>query len=225
MWMNDIEYEFVTDSANKKNIARSARSTRTHNGKRGAVKFPSDYLTKKELRAMNGEVISYASLKGPMSWEEFKALPNDLKKVYITFIREKFGAPDKYIAEMFGVAQPTLALYLVDAGCASGKGCGNGNRKWAKQNFYAWQSGAEEGAVEAEVIEPEEPPVENAPVEPVDAVGAPIPDVAVSESNPIPVGGHLDFSGVDIDRIIPVLKALLAGPNINFHVSWSINAE
>lgn len=225
MWMNDIEYEFVTDSANKKNIARSAKSTRTHNGKRGAVKFPSDYLTKKELKAMSGECIQYASLKGPMTWAEFKILPNDLKKEYILWIREKFGAPDKYIAEMLGVSACTLTLYLTDAGCASGKGAGNGNKKWAKQNFLAWRSGATEGAVAEEVIEPEETPVENAPVEPLEAAEAPIPDVAVSESNPIPVGGHLDFSGADIDRIIPVLKALLAGPNINFHVSWSINAD
>lgn len=47
MRMNDIEYEFTKDVIEKKITARSARSTRTHNGKRGAVKFPSDYKTKK----------------------------------------------------------------------------------------------------------------------------------------------------------------------------------
>lgn len=224
MWMNDYEYDFVKDSQEKKVTARSASRARTHCGKSGAVRLPSDYLSKKELKAMSGEVIEYASLRGPMTWAEFKALPNDLKKEYVLWIREKFGAPDKYVAEMLGVSGATLTLYLTDAGCASGKSCGNGNKKWAKEAFYAWRSGAEEGVVEAEVIEPEEAPVENASVEPLEAVEEPIPDVAVSESNPIPVGGSLDFSGADIERIIPVLKALLAGPNINFHVSWTIDA-
>jgi hypothetical protein len=217
MWMNDYEYEFIKDSQEKKVTARSARSTRTHCGKSGAVRLPSDNLTKKELKAMSGEVIQYASLSKPMTWVEFKALPNDLKKEYVLWIREKFGAPDKYIAEMFGVSQPALALYLVDAGCASGKNAGNGNKKWAKQNFYAWRSGAEEGVVEAEEIEPE-----NAPVEPMVAFGAVIPEPVVSKPNPVPVSGALDFSGSDIERIIPVLKALLHGPKIDFHVSWTI---
>ena len=46
-WMDEYEWDFVKDSMDKKNIARSASHTRTHCGKGGAVKFPSDYLSKK----------------------------------------------------------------------------------------------------------------------------------------------------------------------------------
>ena len=217
MWMNDIEYEFIKDSQEKKVTARSARSTRTHCGKSGAVRLPSDNLTKKELKAMSGEVIEYASLCKPMSWQDFRALPNDLKKQYVGYIREKFGAPDKYIAEMFGVSCPTLSMYLIDAGVTTGNKS-NGAKKWAKQNFYAWRSGATEGAVAAEEIEPEETPVENTPVEPVVTAGEP----TVSKPNPVPVSGALGFSGVDIDSILPVLQTLLSGTKLNFHVSWTI---
>ena len=220
MRMNDIEYEFASDSAAKKNVARSARSARTHNGKRGAVKFPSDYLTKKEIKAMSGEVIQYASLKAPMSWKEFKELPNDLKKQYVLYIREKFGAPDKYIAEMFGVSQPALALYLVDAGCASGKGAGNGNKKWAKDAFEAWRSGATDNAVITEETESE-----NTSVEPVVASGVAIPKPTVPKPNAVPVSGSLDFSGVDIESVLPVLKTLLNGQKLNFHVSWTVEGS
>lgn len=120
-WMSDERHFLMQDTKEKKVTARSARHTRTHNGKGGPVKFPSDYLTKKELKAMSGECIKYASLKVPMSWDEFKALPNDLKKEYITSIRDRFDAPDKYIAEMLGVSCHTLGLHLRDIGLGVGK--------------------------------------------------------------------------------------------------------
>lgn len=116
MWMNDAEYEFKKDSAEKKNVARSSRSTRTHCGKRGAVKFPSDYMTKKELKAMNGECVSYKSLKEPMTFEDFKKLPKDLQKEYITYIRETFSVGDTDIAGMMGASVNHLKLYIVDCG-------------------------------------------------------------------------------------------------------------
>lgn len=47
--MKDEEYLFVSDSRDKKITARSAGKRRTHNGKRGSVRFPSDHLTKKEF--------------------------------------------------------------------------------------------------------------------------------------------------------------------------------
>lgn len=85
--MKDEEFLFHSDCHEKKVTARSARNTRTHNGKRGKVKFPSDYLTKKEIKAMSGEVKSYR-LNEPMSWREFKAMPDDIKVTYIKLLRE-----------------------------------------------------------------------------------------------------------------------------------------
>lgn len=50
--MKDETYLFHSDCRDKKNVARSARNKRTHNGKSGGVKFPSDYMTKKEVGLM-----------------------------------------------------------------------------------------------------------------------------------------------------------------------------
>ena len=43
--MTDEKYTYIQDVRDKKVTARSARSKRTHNGKGGSVKFPSDYMT------------------------------------------------------------------------------------------------------------------------------------------------------------------------------------
>lgn len=78
----DEQYVMISDSIEKKKIARSSHNRKTHCGKGGRVKFPSDYLSKKELKAMNGDVKSY-NLNRPMTWEEFRSMPKDLQIMYI----------------------------------------------------------------------------------------------------------------------------------------------
>lgn len=136
--MTDERYMFIQDSKEKKNIARSARSTRTHCGKRGAVKFPSDYLSRKELKAMNGECKSYR-MNEPMNWDEFKSLPDDLKVIYIKALREKFGVPDMVLADYMGVTRVTLGKYMRCLGLGLGKSAGAESKRWnRKAEFDAW---------------------------------------------------------------------------------------
>lgn len=107
--MTDARQAFIKDMREKKDSARSARHRRTHAGKGGAVRFPHDNMTRKELRKMNGEEKTYR-INTPMGWEDFKAMPDDLKKEYVLGIREKFkNPPDGDIAEMFGVAPQTAS--------------------------------------------------------------------------------------------------------------------
>ena len=243
MWMNDYEYEFKKDGADKKNIARSARSIRTHCGKRGAVRLPSDNLTKKELKAMNGEVINYASLKKPMSFEEFKKLPNDLKKRYITWIREKFEVPDKYIAEMMHVSCKYLSLFLVEL--ELNKGAGFGKRNWKKNEFYAWISGADMDAAVAPVeTEPvaesgteTEAETETTEQDTTTNVTS-LSDEAIEDNSKtfsvdnrpvkpvksVPVSGRMTFEGT-IESILATLGCLLGGENVMMTVSWVINKD
>ena len=106
-WMSDEQYMLMCDTRDKKRIAASAHKQRTHCGKGGRVKFPSDFMSKKELRAMNGPVEEF-NLNKPMSWEEFKALPDDLKITYIKKLRERFDVTNIAIAEMLGVSTSTI---------------------------------------------------------------------------------------------------------------------
>lgn len=178
-WMSDEAYEFMQDSRDKKITARSARSTRTHCGKSGPVKFPSDYLSKKELRKMNGECVKYASLKKPMTWVEFKQLPDDLKVTYIKRLRDQFNVPDKEIAAMFEVGYSgTLYRWFKTLGLSKGMGSGAKTQTWNKEGWLAWLHG-----VDPDAVEPSETPV---PVEEV-------PETAETEAVVGTTTTHVDF--------------------------------
>lgn len=139
----DEQWAMIEDSIDKKRTAASAFKQRTHCGKGGSVKFPSDYMSKKELNAMNGEVKSYR-LNSAMSWDEFKSMPDDLKVAYINSIRERFCVPDKYVAEMFGIPLGQLGLYLRDLKLELVRDIDI----WNKEAFLAWRSGADTSLVE-----------------------------------------------------------------------------
>ena len=99
--MTDEKYLFVSDSKDKKRVARGAYNKKSHGGR---VKMPSDYLTRKEREAMSGECKSYR-LNEPMSWDEFRTMPDDIQKSYVLALREKFKVSDSKIFDMMGVNQ------------------------------------------------------------------------------------------------------------------------
>lgn len=73
------------------------------------ISLPSDHLTAKEV---NGPVVTYR-LGKPMSWNAFKGLPMDLRRLYLQTIQAKYGATLDRVAKMFGVS---TALVL---GCSN----------------------------------------------------------------------------------------------------------
>ena len=148
--MTDEKYTFIEDVREKKKTATGAHHKRTHCGKGGAIRFPSDFKTKKELKAMNGEMKSY-KLNDPMSWAEFKAMPDDIKITYITALRKKYNVPDAKIFEMMGVCQSTGTQYLRLRGMSAQRR--SGRVKWDKDGWYAWVNGVPVEAEEAPVIE------------------------------------------------------------------------
>lgn len=230
-WYSDEEYEYRQDVREKTITARSARYKRTHCGKGGAVKFPSDYLTTKERKAMNGELKVY-NLNRPMKWATFKEVSADTKKEYIRMIRERFGAPDGYIAEMLGCSRRTLGLTLTDLGCNAGKG--HGSPKWDREGFDAWCRGEElkEGVDgDAELTEPTEDiveeVVENAPVEPVvDAGPENAPNDVVEDQIDIivPESGQMTFRA-PANRITEMIKGMLGNANVEMTVNWTVIKE
>lgn len=206
--MRDEEYLFHADVRGKKNIARSARNTRTHCGKSGRVKFPSDYMTKKELNAMNGEVKSYR-LNEPMSWKEFKELPDDIKVTYIKLLREKFNCFDSAIAEMMGINKVTFSQEIKRLGLGHGTKHG-GNRTWnEKEAFYAWAHGVP-ATKEAEDPIPEEPVPEAEPV--------------IEEKKAIPGTGNLVFEG-KVEEVLKTIGVLLGGANVHISITWDVLPE
>ena len=100
--MHDFDY----DAMQKKRIARGASHMKRGNkGKKCTL--PSDYLTAAQKRRLNGPVSTY-KLDEPMSWESFKAMPEDLQKKYILNLQETYQANDKMIAKLFGKSDVTV---------------------------------------------------------------------------------------------------------------------
>ena len=95
--MNDFDY----DALQKKRIAAGARHM-----KRGSrskrCSLPSDNLTPAQLKRRNGPVSTY-KLDAPMMWDDFKAMPVDLQKQYLTNLVETYGATNEMLGDMFYV--------------------------------------------------------------------------------------------------------------------------
>lgn len=245
--MTDEKYEFLQDCRDKKITARSARSTRTHCGKGGAVKFPSDYMSEKEIQSMNGKCESYR-MNDPMTWEQFKSMPKDLQIMYIKALRKKYNVPDKNIAEMMGISRPTFCKFIVDLGLGGGKGTG-GKRVWDKESFFAWCGKTPEAPVEEDEIPVEIP---NVTAEEVYEAAKQCPGYAEKpevvecssdniyikaepnyfheikpiecsgETNlAIPTNGEMTFQG-NVDDILRTISKLLDGRQVRLEVEWEV---
>ena len=99
---NDWQQEWVDEIRERSHTARSAKNRRRGAGKKSPAKFSTDYLTEKQLRAMDGECKTYR-LGSPMTWEEFKEMPNDLKTMYIKKLRKTYSVPDEELAAAMDV--------------------------------------------------------------------------------------------------------------------------
>lgn len=199
--MTDEKYSYIQDVKDKKFTARSARNKRTHNGKGGRVKFPSDYMTQKEIKAMSGEVKSYR-LNKPMSWSEFKAMPDDIKVSYINLIRQKYNAPDSHICKMMGTNTCSFSQEMHRLGIPSTR---KSSKKWDKEGFYAWV-----------VAMPKEEPAEETQIPEF----KPLEDLSVLRKEPVrPIRGTLDYEGT-VEDIFFALNKIVGNGNVRMTISW-----
>lgn len=232
-WMSDEKYTYVQDCKEKKITARSARHARTHCGKRGSVKLPSDFKTKKELKAMNGECKSYR-MNEPMSWEEFKQLPDDLKVTYIKGLRERFSVPNNILAECMGVHPTTFSKYMTCYGLNIGKSASGASKQWDRRvEFETWWNGDKDEETcdpveEDEVDIPEsedcsEETYSYAPDCPEKMIRNAGPIAFAGNSIPvIPKNGSMTFENNNVDDILTTLKTMLGGVRANLTVSWEV---
>lgn len=224
--MTDEKYAFVSDVASRKATARSARNRRTHNGKSGKVRFPSDSLTKKELNAMNGEVKSYR-LNEPMTWAEFKSMPTDLKETYIRLLRDKFHVPYLYIGQMFGVGNSAIQRKLQGEGIQIEPPVKRG--EFNKEAWFAWcnrvpvQPKQEEPVEEEQGIAILEVIAEPEPVQIPEIKTIPKTEEKPKE-NATPVSGSLSFTG-SADAALNTIGVLLGGAKVNIRISWDVCPE
>lgn len=244
--MTDEKYTFVEDCREKKRTATGAFHKRTHAGKGGRVRFPSDYKTKKELRAMNGEVHSY-KLNRPMKWEEFKSMPDDLKVDYIKGLRKSFGVPDVRIAEMFEVSGSTVTLLCKKLNISNGQGKG-ARVKWNKEAFEVWCNGCKD-AEKAETIGDDEDirdyVAENeANVNKTKKLAEAFRNIGEAsfmsyqefeelktkldeccakamEDTIVPYNGHMTFDECTIDQAADMVRKIIGDKKVGLTISWT----
>lgn len=202
--MTDEEYVFRSECADRKRVARGSFNKRSHAGKGGSVKMPSDYMTKKERDKMNGEVQSY-NLNSPMKWAQFKQMPDDIKREYLSSIISKYNPQQKALAEMFDVTQNTLYVTCRELGISLYNGK-RGARKGRNDAFWAWVNRTNE--VTRDVREEPLPVVEVAtPTEPVIKPAESPRNCPVGMG--IPINGVLEFSNTTAQDAFNAAYALL----------------
>ena len=95
--MNDFDYDVLQKkrtAAGARHMKRGSRSKR--------CSLSSDNLTPAQLKRRNGPVSTY-KLDAPMMWDDFKAMPVDLQKKYLTNLVETYGATNEMLGDMFYV--------------------------------------------------------------------------------------------------------------------------
>lgn len=201
--MTDEKYSYIQDLKDKKFTARSARNKRTHNGKGGSVKLPSDYMTKKEIKAMSGEVKSYR-LNKPMTWVEFKAMPNDIQFGYIKLLKEKYSVPNTSIEKMFGLGNGSLAFHMKHIGYSV---TSLAHGKFDKEGWLAFVNG---------VPTQKEEPVEEVPVRDE----CPMNVACEDQKEAIhPCSGTLSFVGT-AEATLDAVKHILGSETMKITISW-----
>ena len=102
--MNDFDY----DVKEKKKIANNVfRMNRTKPG----CRLPCDSLTEKQIQKKHGEVFSM-NINKPMSWEDYKKLPNNMRIEYYNSIVDRFGVGADRIAKMMGTTVPAITMMI-----------------------------------------------------------------------------------------------------------------
>ena len=132
--MDDAEYLFHMQSKTTKRIARGAYAKK--GGSRSKrCSLPSDKLTKKEWKERNGKTVS-CKMREPMSWAEFKKMPDDLQREYIMFCAMEKKARLKDVAAMFGLNPGYFSVWM----SAQAWGEGVFRRTGRKTPYPEWEA-------------------------------------------------------------------------------------
>lgn len=129
--MDDAEYLFMQTSRERKQAGRGDYCKKRRGGR--GVRLPSDHLTEKQRKKLNGKVMTYDYSK-PVDYREFKKWPDEHKAAYIRHLEKKYGAGNVQIAEMFGVNKATISATRKSLGISGIRG------KHTKLDAEAWSA-------------------------------------------------------------------------------------
>lgn len=108
--MDDAQYAFYQDIKSRKQMLSGARGLKRGSRSKTCT-LSSDYMTKGQLKKMNGEVKVY-KMNSPMSWSEFKSMPAEHQEAYLKHLMNKFGVTYVQLGEMFGTSNTNIYQYV-----------------------------------------------------------------------------------------------------------------
>jgi hypothetical protein len=108
--MHDFDYDVME----KKRIASGARH-RKRGSKSKKCTLPSDYLTSKQKKGLNGKMVTY-SLAHPTSYSVFENMPKDLQKEYLNKLYNDWGVSLTQIANMMHCSPETIRSKCIGFG-------------------------------------------------------------------------------------------------------------
>lgn len=150
--MTDAEYLFKLTERERKRNARGEKNKIKGGG--GAVRLPSDNLTKKEREAMNGETVTY-KVHSPVKWPEFKRWPPDIQREYFKRLDTSYRPTAEMYADMFGVSKNSVSVLRASLGVKTGNRGRNLPDAAGWQRFTNRGGGEEEKAAQEEASEKE----------------------------------------------------------------------
>lgn len=104
-------HDFDFDIMEKKRIAQGARARKCGSKSRKCT-LPSDYLTAAQKKGLNGKVRTY-NLSGPMTYNTFRAMPDDLQKEYLLKLRNEMDATLTAMGKMMQCSPETVRQALM----------------------------------------------------------------------------------------------------------------
>lgn len=130
--MTDEAYVFRQTELERKRIGRGDFNKKRQGGRH--ARLPSDHMTQKEWKKMNGTVKPY-NMNKPVSWREFSSWPDDIQREYLLGLERTFHATSEDIAIMMGCAPSTLRNYRAKIKCSAKRG----GRKREPLDTDAWE--------------------------------------------------------------------------------------
>ena len=123
---------------------------------------------------MNGDVKSY-NLNRPMTWEEFRSMPQDLQIMYIKKLRNEFEVPDIVLGKAMGICKSSFSKAMRELNLSLGRSAGAKGKQWLDSEkrfkfFEYWNKFNNEKTVEEDSAEDEAEIVEEDKVEDEDEV-------------------------------------------------------
>lgn len=105
--MTDERYIF-NETVNERSKMKRGAAHRKNGSKSKKCTLPSDHLTAKEKKKLNGECRMIKMNRPYKDWKQFKKLSESVKYSYISGLIEDYGARACDICEMFGISYQTL---------------------------------------------------------------------------------------------------------------------